>query len=93
MVPLMERIAGEVAEKVAIEIDIRTILRAPPEAAQSMAREARTVLELWHSSYIEVRAKIEQSGTDHRWEFDRKRLFEQSDYMAKVCGGKQGFAI
>jgi dynein heavy chain len=88
MVPLMERIAGEVAEKVALEVDIKTILRAPPEAAQSTARQAGQVLGLWHSSYITVRSKIEQSGTDHRWEFDRKRLFEQTDYMAKVCTGK-----
>ena len=32
-----------------------------------------------------VREKIEQSGTDHRWEFDRKRLFESTNYMAKIC--------
>lgn len=34
---------------------------------------------------MEVRQKIEESGTDHRWQFDRKRLFEQTNYMAKVC--------
>jgi hypothetical protein len=34
---------------------------------------------------MNVREKIEQSGTDHRWEFDRKRLFEQSNYMARIC--------
>ena len=44
------------------------------------------LLESWHSTYMEVRARIEDSGTDHRWEFDRKRLFEQTNYMARVCG-------
>jgi hypothetical protein len=35
------------------------------------------LLESWHTTYMEVRSRIEDSGTDHRWEFDRKRLFEQ----------------
>ena len=35
---------------------------------------------------MDVRNKIEVSGTDHRWEFDRKRLFEVTNYMAGVCG-------
>lgn len=38
-----------------------------------------------YNTYMEVRQKIEESGTDHRWQFDRKRLFEQTNYMAKVC--------
>ena len=33
-----------------------------------------------------MRQKIEDSGTDHRWEFDRKRLFDHTNYMGKVCG-------
>ena len=32
-----------------------------------------------------MREVIEQSGTDHRWEFDRKRLFDRTNYMARVC--------
>ena len=40
---------------------------------------------MWKESYIDVRAKIEASGRDARWEFDRKRLFERTDYMAKIC--------
>lgn len=32
-----------------------------------------------------MRAKIEASGRDARWEFDRKRLFERTDYMATIC--------
>lgn len=36
-------------------------------------------------TYFEVREKIEQSGSDDRWEFDRKKLFDQTDYMAERC--------
>lgn len=67
-------------------INIRTILQKSPEAAKNMVTEARKVLESWHATYMDVRHRIEESGTDHRWEFDRKRLFEQTNYMARVCG-------
>ena len=43
------------------------------------------MLGLWKESYFDVRAKIEASGRDARWEFDRKRLFERTDYMASIC--------
>ena len=34
---------------------------------------------------MEAREKIEQSGTEHRWEFDRKKLFDQTKYMSRIC--------
>ena len=43
------------------------------------------MLNVWKTIYYEVRQKIEESGFDKRWDFDRKRLFEQSEYMANVC--------
>ena len=43
------------------------------------------MLDTWKSSYFTTRAKIEESGRDSRWEFDRKKLFEKTDYMAKIC--------
>ncbi|KAF0719904.1 Aste57867_701 [Aphanomyces stellatus] len=92
MVPLMERIASEIAEKVAVEINIHTILRKSPEAALHAIEEAKMVLELWHATYMKVRERIEASGTDHRWEFDRKRLFDQTNYMAKICENLQEVA-
>ncbi len=45
----------------------------------------KEVLEAWYSTYMNVREKIAKSGTIHRWEFDQKRLFEQSNYMARIC--------
>ncbi|KAL8020331.1 putative AAA+ ATPase domain, dynein heavy chain region D6 P-loop domain-containing protein [Plasmopara halstedii] len=92
MVPLMERIAHEIVDKVAVEINIHTILRQSPEKALRVIEEAKIVLESWHRTYQNVRERIEASGTDHRWEFDRKRLFEQTDYMAKICENLQEVA-
>ena len=85
MVPLMERIAAKIAEKVEVEINIRSILRKSPEVAKKLIKEAQTVLEAWQSNYMQVRQRIEESGTHIRWEFDRKRLFEQTNYMARTC--------
>ncbi|KAH8057483.1 dynein light chain binding protein [Aureococcus anophagefferens] len=82
MVPLMERIAYKIAEKVETEVNIKTILRRSPEQAKKVIKEAQTVLNSWESTYMSVRQRIEESGTHIRWEFDRKRLFELTKYMA-----------
>ena len=47
--------------------------------------EAKKCLDMWKQSYLDVRKKIEQSGRDTRWEFDRKKLFDRSDYLSQVC--------
>ena len=86
MVPLMERIAYKIAEKVETEVNIKSILRRSPEQAKKVIKEAQTVLNSWESTYMSVRQRIEESGTHIRWEFDRKRLFELTKYMAHVCG-------
>ena len=43
------------------------------------------MLNIWKDSYFDIRAKIEASGRDQRWEFDRKKLFERTDYMSTIC--------
>ncbi|XP_067660223.1 dynein axonemal heavy chain 10-like [Haliotis asinina] len=85
MVPLMERIALELADRVAKVIDIRTLYRNGTEEVKQKTEEAKKMLMVWKDSYFDVRAKIEQSGRDQRWEFDRKRLFDRTEYMAGIC--------
>ncbi|XP_021370512.1 dynein heavy chain 10, axonemal-like isoform X1 [Mizuhopecten yessoensis] len=85
MVPLMERIAWELAERVARVINIRTIFKDGTEEVKRKTQEAKKMLLVWKESYFDVRAKIEASGRDQRWEFDRRRLFERTDYMASIC--------
>ncbi len=43
------------------------------------------MLDTWKQSYLDVRKKIEQSGRDARWEFDRRKLFERTDHIAAFC--------
>jgi hypothetical protein len=54
-------------------------------SAQHKILEAKQTLTLWKKAYFDIRAKIEASGREARWEFDRKRLFERTDYMASIC--------
>ncbi|XP_061673976.1 dynein axonemal heavy chain 10-like [Syngnathoides biaculeatus] len=85
MVPLMERIVWQLSERVAQVIDIRVLFKDEREVAKTKVDDAKRVLESWKSSYFEVRAEIEQGGTGRRWEFDKRKLFEKTDYMASIC--------
>lgn len=54
-------------------------------AIKFKSSEGKKCLDTWKQSYLDVRKKIELSGRDTRWEFDRKKLFERSDYLSQVC--------
>ncbi|KAI9144584.1 dynein heavy chain and region D6 of dynein motor-domain-containing protein [Paraphysoderma sedebokerense] len=86
MVPLMARIAWDLANRVSGVINVRNILRLSPAEAKKKILDAKNLLDAWSKTYFETRERIEQSGRDQRWEFDRKRLFEETNYMALRCG-------
>ena len=52
---------------------------------QRLCSEARKMLLQWKDSYFKTRAKIEASGRDSRWEFDRRKLFDKTDHQALIC--------
>jgi dynein heavy chain len=64
---------------------IYCIFRLSLPEIKATAVEARQTMDTWKQAYLDVRKKIELSGRDARWEFDRKKLFERSDYIAQVC--------
>ncbi|XP_056113379.1 dynein axonemal heavy chain 10 [Rhinichthys klamathensis goyatoka] len=82
---LMERIAWELSERVARVVNVRVLFKDKRVVAKAKAQDGKQVLERWKASYFEVRAQIEKSDRDPRWEFNRKKLFEKTDYMASVC--------
>ncbi|KAF6017221.1 hypothetical protein EB796_024462 [Bugula neritina] len=86
MVPLLEKIAWQLCQRVKRIIDIKRLFQDPPEVVMEKCLKAKKMLETWKSSYFTTRAKIEESGRDSRWEFDRKRLFDRTDYMSSICG-------
>ena len=87
MVPLMERIAWQLVQRVRERVDVATIFKGVDlTAALNSVSESRQMLEAWRMTYIEVRARIEQAGPgQRRWEFDRSRLFADTDHAASVC--------
>jgi dynein heavy chain len=86
MVPLMGRIASEIARQVQKKIHVPQIFQMRPTESIEIIRLARTVLLEWEACYLRVRLRIEQDESgDHRWEFDRKRLFDVTSYMSKIC--------
>ena len=85
MVPMMESIAGELCERVMRVINFRTLFTSHPEDVKRRAVDAKQMMDLWKSTYLEMRARIEAAGCDARWEFDRKKLFENTEFIASVC--------
>ncbi|NXV80428.1 DYH10 protein, partial [Atlantisia rogersi] len=85
LVPLMERIAWEISSRVYKAVNLHTLFKEDIAAAKKKTAEAKSTLEQWKKCYFAVRAQIEASGREQHWEFDRKRLFENTDYMASVC--------
>lgn len=63
-------------------INVKTLFRSSLTVSKKTVLEAKTLLDTWSRTYFQVRERIEQSGRDQRWEFDRKKLFEQTNYMA-----------
>lgn len=43
------------------------------------------MMEKWKSCYLETRDKIEEIGKGNRWEFDKKKLFAETDHQSVVC--------
>ncbi|XP_068610937.1 dynein axonemal heavy chain 10 [Brachionichthys hirsutus] len=84
MVPLMERIAWQLRERVDQAIDILELFK-DRERAKSTLRDAKLVLHRWKSSFYHTRKEMEQSKRGIRWEFDCVRLFQRTDYMASIC--------
>lgn len=85
MVPLLERIAWSLCEKARNALDNSKLFRKPVDQITRETHDAREMLIEFKNCYLETREKIEQSGKSQRWEFDRKKLFGESDYIALVC--------
>ena len=85
MVPLLERIAWSLCDKARGAMDNAVLFRKPVERIFRDAHDAREMLLVFKVCYMDTRERIEQSGKSQRWEFDRKKLFGESDYIASVC--------
>eukprot|EP00397_Hematodinium_sp_SG-2012_P000029 GEMP01000029.1.p1 GENE.GEMP01000029.1~~GEMP01000029.1.p1 ORF type:complete len:4546 (+),score=1158.20 GEMP01000029.1:32-13639(+) len=85
MEPLMKSVADQIADKVEEQINVSVIFSMDPAKAKDIIMGAKSALDKWESAYLTTREKIEESGTDHRWEFERSTLFGRTRYMSKIC--------
>ena len=85
MAPLMETIGETLAGRVRDEVRLSDVLVMDYPLAKGLVQEAKDILTHWSENYFRMRKRIEESGSDHRWEFDRKALFGRTDYMAEIC--------
>lgn len=81
----MGRIAWELSERVARVITVRTLFKDGPEEVKKNTAEAKAMLDTWQTAYLHVREKIEKSQRDPRMEFNKKLLFDRTNYMASIC--------
>ena len=86
MEPLFGRIGWEIANRVSTMVNMRTIFRDSAEKSLRLIVDSQKVLAAWEQTYLDMRQKIEESGRDNRWEFDRNKLFARTRYMEKRCG-------
>ena len=64
---------------------LQTLFKVSPAAAVDILKVAKSVLEHWYATYMQVREKIEISGRDARWEFSKQMLFERTNFMVCAC--------
>jgi dynein heavy chain len=85
MVPLLARIADAIAIKVSDQIALRRILQRPTAEAQATIAQAKKVLKSWLTNYNVTQERIDHSSSEHRWQFDKKRLFEKTKHLTHLC--------
>ncbi|GAB1860436.1 Dynein heavy chain 10, axonemal [Camponotus japonicus] len=82
---LMDRISWQLCENVRHNLAIVLLFKKPLEEILKKTSAASAMLKQWRQSYLKTRLDIELSGKGNRWEFDQKRLFQDTKYIAEVC--------
>ncbi|CAL1680177.1 unnamed protein product [Lasius platythorax] len=82
---LMDRISWQLCENVRHNLAIALLFKKPLEEILQKTSAASAMLRQWKRSYLKTRLDIELSGKGVRWEFDQKRLFQNTEYIAEVC--------
>lgn len=81
----MDRISWQLCENVKQNLAIVKLFKKPLEEILEKTSKASAMLRQWKRLYLKTRFDIELSGKGTRWEFDQKRLFQNTEYIAEVC--------
>ncbi|KAK2587900.1 hypothetical protein KPH14_003996 [Odynerus spinipes] len=85
MMSLFARISWQLCQNIRTNLAIDKLFRESLEIVLQRSKDAHEMMKSWKKSYLEVRNDIEESGKGARWEFDQKRLFHETEYIAGVC--------
>ncbi|XP_011694340.1 PREDICTED: dynein heavy chain 10, axonemal [Wasmannia auropunctata] len=85
MMLLMDRISWQLCANVKQNLAITLLFKKSLEEILERTSMASAMLRQWKRSYLKTRQDIELSGKGARWEFDQKRLFQNTEYIAEVC--------
>ncbi|KAL1116913.1 hypothetical protein AAG570_005382 [Ranatra chinensis] len=85
MLELVDRIVSTMVAKVTSTLELGKLFKRPIEEIIQLCDDARTLMAVWKSSYLEERHDIESTICQPRWEFDKGRLFRITDYIGKVA--------
>ncbi|XP_012272400.1 dynein heavy chain 10, axonemal [Orussus abietinus] len=85
MVPLFERISWQLCQNVMRNLAVNDLFKNPLDDVLQMTEDAHRMMKNWKLSYLTTRQNIEISGKGTRWEFDQRRLFKETEYIAGVC--------
>ena len=67
-----------------VDLPAQELFDLPADKATEVLGHAVAALTRWQAAYLEMRAAIEESGRDARWEFSKTALFSGTNYMAEV---------
>lgn len=93
MVSFMRRISISLCQKVSSVLKPDTLFKNPLKVILVKTKEAGKMLKHWKQCYLDTRMKIETIGKGQRWEFDQKKLFFESEYIASVCDDLYNVAL
>ncbi|CAF0941568.1 unnamed protein product [Rotaria sordida] len=86
-VPLMEKIANEIVNRVRQTIDIKILLSSYTlNEAKNLCYQAKQLLLQWKIEYQNTRNKLENDKRRFlTWNFEHRILFDKTDYMSQIC--------
>ena len=82
MTGLMERIAWSIHNRISMLLEPTTLFRNVEWAKiVTLCEQSCAILERWKKEYLNTRERIEHAGVERRWEFNKNRLFKETDYQ------------
>ena len=86
-VPLLEKIANQLVNRVRQTIEINTIFKSKSfQEAKLICSGAKHLLIKWKTEYQRVRSTLENDKRIYsNWNFDHHILFDRTDYCSDIC--------